>query len=176
MMQINLLPVNERASHFSLSRIIGVSSCFLLLVAAVLYGYGLYTEFMLEQELQQARNQYDLLRPTQQNMLMAAQKQRIIANKNSILTTLTKDRKSWHAVLAHLGTATPEQVWLTDVSQGNENLLRMKGGAAAYPDVAAFMDNLARDSFFAEPVLIKAEQDAEMAVVRFELSVKIKGM
>ncbi|WP_312421956.1 PilN domain-containing protein [Anaerospora hongkongensis] len=174
-MQINLLPVNERVSRFSLSGIISISSCFLLLLAAVLYGYGVYTELMLERELQQARNQYDLLRPTQQNMLMAAQKQRVIAAKYSILTTLTPNRKSWHAVLAHLGTVSPERVWLTEVTQGHENLLRMKGGAAAYPDVAAFLDRLARDRFFAEPALIKAEQDTEMAVVRFELSVKIKG-
>ncbi len=89
---------------------------------------------------------------------------------------MTKERKSWHAVFAHLGTVVPEQVWLTEVSAGNENLLLIKGKAANYPEVAAFLKKLAKDSLFTDMVLIKAEQEMMLDTLRFEVSVKIKGL
>lgn len=176
MIRINLLPPSERTSDFPLTRMMGASVFLLLLVVAGVYGYGLYTELTLQQELQQARNRYELLRPTQEKMLAANQKQQAITSRSAILTTLTKERKSWHAVLSHLGVATPVQVWLTEVTAGDKNLLLIKGMAATYPDLADFIEKLAQDSFFADPVLIKAERDSALPATRFELSVKIKGI
>ncbi|HAK75071.1 MAG TPA: hypothetical protein DCP36_18825 [Sporomusaceae bacterium] len=176
MIQINLLPPEERSIEIPLKRAIRVSIFFVCLLLVSLYGYGLYTELTLQQDLQRARNQYELLRPTQQKMLAADQKQQAIINKNAILTALTKERKSWHAVFAHLGTVVPEQVWLTEVSAGNENLLLIKGKAANYPEVAAFLKKLAKDSLFTDMVLIKAEQEMMLDTLRFEVSVKIKGL
>lgn len=176
MIQINLLPPEERMNVFSLNRIIGGSIFITGVLLIILYGYGFYMELMLQQDLQRAHNQYELLRPTQQNMLAANQKLQAIASKHTILTTLTKERNSWHAVFAHLGMVVPEQVWLTEVSVGNDNLLLLKGRAANYPEVAALIEQLAKDSFFSEPVLIKTERDGMLEAARFELSVKIKGM
>lgn len=176
MIQINLLPPADRIAAFPLNRIIGGSIFFTCVLLVGLYGYGFYVEIMLQQDLQRVRTQYELLRPTQQNMITANQKLQATANKHTILTDLTKERKSWHAVFAHLGMVIPEQVWLTEVSAGNDNLLLIKGRAANYPEVAAFIEQLAKDSFFSEPVLIKAERDMILEAARFEVSVKIKGM
>jgi hypothetical protein len=42
--------------------------------------------------------------------------------------------------------------------------------------VAAFLKKLAKDSLFTDMVLIKAEQEMMLDTLRFEVSVKIKGL
>ena len=108
-------------------------------------------------------------------MLAANEKQQIINNKNTILLTLTNERKSWHAVLARFGNVTPPSVWLTEMEATQKNIV-LKGMAVNYPDLASYMQKIGQDTIFAEPILIRVEQDSTLPVTRFELSVKIKGM
>ena len=175
MISINLLPPDMRGRSIRIRRIFVTGACLVLLLCGSLYGYGLYTEMQLLAELEQVRNRYELLRPTQDRMFVAQQQQQQIGGKNAVLTNLTRERQSWHAVLAHIGALTPSKVWLTEMEGGNKNIV-LKGAAVSYPDVAAFLEKLMSDTFFAEPVLIRTEKDEELDVTRFELTVKIKGM
>lgn len=176
MIRINLLPPQERHTNICLSPVIAAVSGLMLTVFAVLYGYGYYCEVSLTQKINETRNQFELLRPTQEKMLIAAQKQQQLGVKNNILIALTGERKSWHAILSHLGTITPEQVWLIELSNSDKNMLSIKGMAATYPDLAEFMQKLGQGNLFTDPVLIKAERDQGLAATRFEISVKVKGM
>ena len=175
MIRINLLPLSERRSTLALGRIFAIVSGFVLLFCVALYGYGFYTELTLQEQIRETRNRYELLRPTQEKMMAANEKQQMINSKNAILLALTNERKSWHAVLARLGNVTPPSVWLTDMEAAQKNIL-LKGMAVNYPDLASYMQKISQDTLFAEPILIRVEQDSTLPVTRFELSVKIKGM
>ena len=93
-----------------------------------------------------------------------------------MLVKLTKERKSWYAIVSRFGIITPPQIWLTELGASDKNVILIKGNALTYPDLANFMQQLEGDEFFAEPVLIKAEKDAKFATTRFEMTVKLKGM
>ena len=175
MIRINLLPPDMRGRRIRLRRIVGVVSCLIFLLCGSVYGYGLYAELQLRAELQQMQSRYELLRPTLDRMMATQQQQQQINGKSTILLNLTRDRQSWHAVLAHIGVLTPSTVWLTEMEGGNKHLV-LKGLAVSYPDVAVFLEKLMSDTFFAEPVLICTDKDEELNVTRFELTVKIKGM
>lgn len=175
MIRINLLPASERQSNTNWGRIFALAGVFVLLFCGAMYGYGLYTEQTLEEELQQARNRYELLRQTREQMTIAGEKQQLINNKNAVLMTLTNERKSWNAALARLGVITPPPVWLTEMNTNGKDVT-LRGMAVNYPDLAGFIEKIGQDTFFTEPVLIKAEQDTILSVTRFELSIKIKGM
>lgn len=175
MITINLLPPEMRGRRIRLRRIVIMVYCLVFLLCGSVYGYGLYAELQLRAELQEMQNRYELLRPTLDRMKAAQQQQQQISGKSAILLNLTRERQSWHAVLAHIGVLTPSTVWLTEMEGGNKHIV-LKGMAVSYPDVAAFLEKLAGDTFFAEPVLIRTDRDEELNVTRFELTVKIKGM
>lgn len=174
--KINLLPSSARKEELPLKKLLAIATALVVFVLSGLYGYGLYTAWQLEQQMSDTRNQYELLRPTRDKMAAANSKQQQINAKNNLLITLTKERKSWYAVLTHLGTITPPQVWLTELTVAEKNTLRLKGMAATYPDMAKFMQIFNNDEMLGDPVLISAEKDGTMPVTRFEMIAKFKGL
>ena len=173
---INLLPPAERKAKLPLAKLLVAIAAFTLLTLGGLYAFGQYTAWQLERQIHDTRNQYELLRPTREKMNTAIGKQQLIDQKNNQLVALTKERKSWYAVLTHLGTVTPPQVWLTELQLADRNTVRMKGMASTYPDMAKFMETFNNDDMMGEPVLLSAEQDAALRTTRFEMIVKLKGL
>ncbi|EAX47864.1 Fimbrial assembly family protein [Thermosinus carboxydivorans Nor1] len=176
MIQINLLPPAERRPKWPLSRMFAAAGMVVVFVCVCLYGYSWYQIRELEVAIAQTRNQLELLRPLQAKMIDAQTKQQRLDAKNNILVALTRERQSWYALVARLGIVTPPQVWLTEVAAAENGAVRLKGMAAAYPDLAAYVKKLEQDDIFAEPVLVKAERDGARTVTRFELTVKVKGL
>lgn len=174
--KINLLPPSARNEELPLKKLLAIVAVCLIFVLSGLYAYGLYTAWQLERQLSDTRNQFELLRPTRDKMAAANSKQQQINARNNLLITLTKERKSWYAVLTHLGTITPPQVWLTELTVAEKNTLRLKGMAATYPDMAKFMQTFNSDEMLGEPVLISVEKDGTLPVTRFEMIAKIKGL
>lgn len=174
--KINLLPASARKEELPLKRLLATAAALVFLLLSGLYGYSLYTAQQLEQELSDTRNQYELLRPTRDKMTASGSKQQQINAKNNLLISLTKERKSWYAVLTHLGTVTPPQIWLTELTVAEKNTLRLKGMATTYPDMAKFMQIFTNDEMLGEPVLISAEKDGTLPVTRFEMIAKFKGL
>src|SRR5690349_14061408 len=139
MIRINLLPPDEQAAKRSLSVVFLAMGLLMLLLCASWYGYGAYRIWSLENSLRDTANRYELLRPTQDKMQTVNTKQQQLDAKNNILTVLTKERKSSYAVVTRLATITPQQVWLTEVASAEKRLIRIKGQAMTYPDLAAFL-------------------------------------
>lgn len=174
--KINLLPLSARKEELPLKKLLAIVTVCLVFVLSGLYAYNQYTTWQLERQLSNTRNQFELLRPTRDKMAAANSKQQQINTKNNLLITLTQERKSWYAVLAHLGAITPPQVWLTELTAAEKNTLRLKGMAATYPDMAKFMQVFNSDEMLGDPVLISAERDGTLPVTRFEMIAKFKGL
>ena len=176
MIKINLLPPGERPSPWPLMRILSVAALFILVQLSIIYLFSLYHLYSLEKKLEEVQNQYTLLQPTEDNMMMANSKQDKINIKNAILGSLTKERKSWYAIMSHLGAATPKHIWLREIHFTDKNAVQMKGTALTYPDIADYIHRLESDTFFAEPRLITADNNAGQSTASFEIQLKLKGL
>lgn len=173
MIKINLLPPVKKepfwqARHFY---IIGIILFILSLGSS--WGYLYHTEWTIIQQLQQIRQQHELLKPTMAQMQAAGVKQQAINARQSILIKLTQERPPLYAAITRLGAIIPEGVWLTDVVS-DKNSLKVSGMAKSYPEVAAFLKKVQEDALYTEFSLIRTEQDKTTA--KFEFTVKFKGM
>ena len=174
--RINLLPPSERTSELPVRKLLFFIAAAVFLIMGTIYAFGMYTGWQLENKISSAKNQHELLRPTREKMIVANSKQQQISVKNNLLVALTKERRSWYAVLTHLGAIMPPQVWLTDLSLADKNSLRLKGMASTYPDMVRFMDAFKQDEILTEPLLMSADRDTASSATRFEMTVKFKGL
>ncbi|MEG6585546.1 PilN domain-containing protein [Dendrosporobacter sp. 1207_IL3150] len=181
MIRINLLPTEERRSELPLYRIFSVVGVFVVLILICIYSYGYFTTSNIESKIQEKRTQYELLKPTQEKMRVTEAKVQQINAKNNILLSLTQERKSWHAIMTHIGVVKTPNVWLTEVGLADKNSFKIKGLATSYPDLATFIKKLEQDDLFLDVALVNSEKltndrDYSAGVANFELLVKIKGM
>lgn len=174
MITINLLPPSERLSAWPFKKIVFVCGVMLLVIYSSIFVYNWFTIWSLEKNLAAANQHYNLLRPTQDSMQLAATKQLAIDKKNNTLVAITGERKSWYGVISHFGIITPPQIWLTELTASDKNIILVKGNAMTYPDLASYLDSLEKDKLVTEPVLIKAEQDSKYNYTKFEMTVKLK--
>ena len=176
MITINLLPPSERMPTWLFRKTVFLSGIILLVLYGSIFVYNWYTIWSLEKDLAVARQHYSLLRPTEGNMQLAANKQQAIDKKNNTLVAITKEQKSWYVVISHFAMITPPQIWLTELVANDKNSILLKGNAMTYPDLANYLDSLEKDKLITEPVLIKAEQDSKFNYTKFEMTVKCKGI
>lgn len=175
MIRVNLLPKEERVNTSPIKMILSGVSALVCVVLLVIYGYGAYTQWSLEKELQEVRIRQQVLEPMREKMELANNKQAAINKKNSILDTLTKERRPWHTIVAHFSTLTPQKVWLTEFTF-NDKDTRIRGAAASYSDIALFLRQIEADTLITDPVIDKAEKEAKQNIFTFEILVKVKGM
>ena len=175
MIRVNLLPKEERVSTSPLKIILIGVSTLVCLVLLVIYGYGAYTQWGLEKQMQELRTRQQILEPVREKMELANNKQASLKKKTSILDTLTKERRPWHTIVAHFSTLTPQKVWLTEFTF-NDKDTRIKGAAASYSDIALLLKQMEADTLITEPVIDKAEKDTKQNIFNFEILVKVKGM
>lgn len=175
-LHINLLPPEERQARWPVNRIFILTGGFVVLLFILFAGYNALAIYKLESDLTSVEQQLELLRPTQEKMIQSNSQQQLINAKTTLMTKLTAERKPWYAVISRLAVVVPPQVWLEELGSGEKNIVRLKGNALTYPDLANFMRVLDQEEMFTEPILIKAEMDNRYAVTKFELTVKIKGL
>ncbi|MBP2635086.1 MAG: Fimbrial assembly protein (PilN) [Firmicutes bacterium] len=173
--KINLLPPSERQPRWPVNQLMAVGAIMIVTVLMGIVGFQKYTIWRLEHELAVAQQQYALLQATQKKMLLGNSKNQQAAAKTGLLLTLTAERKSWYTILNRLAVVTPPQIWLTELTGGDKGSLQIKGNALTYPDLVTFLQLLEQDELLTTPQLAKAEQDAKLAITRFELTVKIKA-
>jgi len=176
MIRINLLPPDERQPELPLGRICLLVGLLVSVILFSIYGYGMYTIADMERQIHDTRIQYELLRPTQEKMLATSTQQQLINTKNNLLVMLTKERKSWHAIMTHFGVVITPNVWLTEIGLADKNALRIKGVAASYPELASFVKKVEQDDWLSEATLVNSENNPSLNATGFELLVKIKGM
>lgn len=181
MIRVNLLPAAERVSSNPTKIILAGVSALVCIVLLALYGYGVYTQWTLEKEMQDVRERQRVLEPVREKMELANNKQAAINKKTSILDNLTKERKPWYKIVAHFSTLTPQKVWLNEITFTDKETT-IKGGAASYSDIALFVKQIENDTLVTEPVISQAAQkedkqkDGKQNSFTFEVAVKVKGV
>lgn len=176
-LKINLLPAAERpvSARYLQGVALAALSCLLLLVG--IYGYGMYREQVLEERLARAEQQYQLLRSSELTMETAQQKWAALQARQQLLLSLTKQRTSWQAILAHLGVVAPKTVYLTEVNSGDGGVVSLKGTAADASQILTFAQKLERDELFAQPTILTVSQgDGATDGAKFEILVKVKEL
>lgn len=178
MIRINLLPPHERQPSWPLQRLFIMIGCIVSVLAVASYSYGVIYIWHTERQIVEARNQYELLRPTESVMSVANSKQQNIQAKNNIMVNLTKERKSWPPIITHLASLTTSRVWFTDLASIDKDTIKIIGLADNYQEVATFLQRIEQDSLLAEPSLVQAEVSSNPAApaTKFEITVKLKGM
>ena len=176
MIRINLLPPAERPSKWPVNRLILATGILIIMIFSSMYSYSLFEVWSIEKQLQDNRNQYQLLQPTRAIMESANNKQQQFEKKNNILAVLTKDRRSWYGIIQHLTAVTSPQIWFTDMIKSDKDTIQIKGWSATYLGVAGFMQTIENDQFFIEPVLTNVEKDTVTQATKFEIVVKPRGI
>ena len=176
MIPINLLPLAERPSKWPVNRMLLVTGFLIIMIFSGIYSYSLFAVWNIEKQLQDTRNQYQLLQPTRVIMASAQNKQRQFDKKNNILVVLTKERRSWYGIIQHLTAITAPQIWFTEMVRSDKGTIQIKGWATSYLVVAEFMKKMENDQFFIEPVLTSVEKDTVTQANKFEIVVKPRGI
>lgn len=176
MIKINLLPPSERFSQWDHTRNFSIITILVLFLSLSIYIFNLYKVYSLQNEIDTIKEQRILFESIESNMQLASNKQEKINAKNNILSILTGQRQSWYALLSHFGSTTPNHIWLKEISFNEKNYLQIKGVASTYPDIADYIHQLERDSYFIAPLLITADNNIDQQNSTFELQVKLKGL
>jgi len=176
MIRINLLPLAERQSIWPVNRLLLGAACLVFMILSSIYSYSLFAVWNMERQLQNTRNQYQLLQPTRTIMTSAKNKQQQFDKKNVILVELTKERRSWYGIIEHLTAVTSPQIWFTEMVKSDKGTIQMKGWAETYQIVAEFMQTMENDPSFIEPVLTNVEKDPVTQATKFEIVIKPRGI
>ena len=137
------------------------------------FSYNAWQIYAMKQELKELGRQQLLLQPTRGKLEKASSTLQYIRHKNDIMVSLTKNNIAPYVFVARLGIVTPTQVRLTEVAITDG--INIKGQAANAKEVAAFIDQLNRDIYFFEPMLISVQENLQQQLVDFAISVKLRG-
>lgn len=160
MIRINLVPQDEARRQAARQRDQQVAVLVSVLLVAVIFVAEFFTrrdadEVDREASLYQAQLA-ELTKKYQQNVLLE-RKQKALESKLKTIDVLERQTRGPVRVLADLGEATPEKLWLTE--------MRETGGAAVLSGrgldnqtVAIFMQNLENSPYFSNVELVETKQ------------------
>ena len=191
MLRINLLPKSKRPSIWpAFSSILLAAGIIFFLLSVGFAAFNYYQAWNLKLQIARLEQQKLLMKQVADHSLIAAKKERAIALRIKLLANFTSARTSWNYILTYLSDVIPPGVWLTEISSKNQAdeinkdnknnvgdlFLTLKGKALAYPDIAAFIQKLAADERFVNPVLVRAEKVDSFEGSQFEIRVRMKRL
>lgn len=176
MIRINLLPLEERQSKWPVNRLLVIAGCLISMIFSSLYIYTVFEVWSIEGQLQDTRNQYQLMQPQREAMAKANSKQQLLAKKNNILTGLTQERQPLYAIIQHITSVSSPHIWFTDMTKADKGGIQIKGWAANYPDIVQFMQTMEHDQLLVESALTNVEKKEAASVATFEIVVKPRGI
>jgi len=176
MIRINLLPQAERQSKWPVDRLLLLGASLFCIILCGIYLYTFYANWDIDQNLQATRSKYELLKPTRDNMAKATTKQQLFDKKNNILVGLTKERQSIYTIIQHITNVSPSKIWFTEMGKDDKGMVKIKGWAINYPEVAQFMNIMENDQFVVDSVLSNVEKKENARAATFEIVVKPRGI
>ncbi len=163
MIRINLVPQDEVRRQAARQRdrqvVLGIAGLLVALVGTA--------EFVTRRSASEVQREVDLqktqlaeLSRQYQEAVLLQRKKKALESKLETIEILERQRRGPVHVLEHLGGATPEKLWLTE--------MREAGGAAIFSGrgldnqtVALFMRNLEHSPYFANVELVETKQVEE---------------
>ncbi|MCQ2062524.1 MAG: PilN domain-containing protein [Fibrobacter sp.] len=146
---INLLPPEYRKkqkdfSWFTDRRVIWpvVALIVVIVSVAMLQAFTDESTMALNNELDRVKAEVERERPLLAKISDLEQKQGVINTKIRALKSIQVSKKRWVILFENISSVLPPNMWLTSVSQINENDLEMKGSTFDFSEVAEYMVKL----------------------------------
>lgn len=172
MIKINLMPQAKMISFWQVRYLYAFVAMFIIFLSAV-WGFLIYTEYNLESDLQEARQQHELFKPTLTQAHHADAKLQLITTRQTLLLTLTKERLPLYAGITRIGAIIPDGVWLTEL-KSDRNGLRVSGMAKTFPELTSFLKKIQEDTLFTNFSLNRTEYNK--GNTQFEFTVQFKEL
>jgi len=160
MIRVNLVPRDEARRQAARQRDQQIG----LLVAILLVALLAIGEFFTRREADEVQREADLyqtqlaeLTKKYQETLLLERKQDELEAKLKTIGILERQRRGPVRVLADLGDATPEKLWLTEMREAG-GAATLSGRGLDNQTVALFMRNLEHSPYFANVELVETKQ------------------
>ncbi len=178
MIRINLLPVKAAQKKVQLRNQLIVTGVTLLLV--VVGCFAIYTSIQsdisqVKQEIKKNNNEINKLKQKIGEVNKFKKLQEELRNKLDVLAALKAAKSGPVHLMDDLIDALPSKLWITDFKDKGGNI-SMKGVGLSEEDVANFMTNLEKSSYYKNVALkvTKQKVTSELKLQNFDLSCKIE--
>jgi Tfp pilus assembly protein PilN len=180
---VNLLPREERRSEIPYGRVSVFFTAVFLVLLLLIYGVvGLWT-WRVEKQLTAAQTRWVQLLPVRKAMEKAGDKQKRIDAKKALVARLSAQHNTPYNLIPRIAALLPASVWLDEskTAQQDINKIVVKGGAASYSDLAAFISRLEGAGLFRSVTLKSTKGDLQGTVVKqgtlkYTLDLTLKGL
>src|SRR6266542_52019 len=175
MIRINLLQVERTAKpkrgsplqFGSLSQKMPLISSLILVAAIVYVGYGAWSLYLrdqqLDQELTQARQDEARLAPVLKQVEEFEARQKQLQQRVTLIEELRRGQAVPVHLLDKVSRSMPDRLWLTDMKQTGDSV-QMDGQTSTLTSLADFVGNLENSGYFTRPVEI-ISSDEQKGVV-----------
>src|SRR5882757_2737219 len=161
MIRINLLPVKQAAQAERQRQEMVRAALLLALLIAVFFLLRIKMQHDLAQtetRIVAVEESLKALESQVRDVKDLETKEKALDAKLKVIADLGRKRVGPVGVMADLGTATPDRVWLTEFSEGGGNATIM-GQAVDNQIVAEFLRNLSSSKYFTTVDLVETQQD-----------------
>lgn len=149
MIRINLLPAGKRAVESTMHQVLLGAGLAVLLIAVLftLYSFAVlqYTEYKAEGVSAEIASLHVWQERYERDRLQNED----IKKRETLAQNMRKEDLNWHGILTELGNTAPFGMWLTNVSQGKNGQVEIKGKALQMEKVLEFVHRLQEDKMVA---------------------------
>ena len=163
MIRINLLPVKEIKAEVVRRRELAIGGVSLALTGVLVVGvYGYYWRqaSALEKEMDQLREELQVLNIKAQQVAELQRKIKEFTAKNKVIDGIKRKKSGPVRVMESLAAATPSTLWLTEFKELGGNLT-ITGVAVDNQTIAEFLKALASHAYFNNPELVETTQNQQ---------------
>lgn len=178
MITINLLPPEKRKKQISLKRLITVvMSCFVIVWVGI-YFFMLCQAAIMQDTILSAKESYQLMTKSIEKKEMTEKKQQLINKKDAVVTGISKNTNAEYAVLSNISELVTPNIWLTEIHMDEKKVVRIKGNASSYPQLATFLNRFENNKAFTEVSLGSANviKISNQEITQFEVTAKFKEL
>jgi type IV pilus assembly protein PilN len=178
MIRINLLPYREELKkHKAIQQLIAAGIVLVLLLVAVVIADRSISAQLSAIENQMAMTQKAIvgLNKRTAEIYQFEKDQKEFQNKLDKIDQLNRGRKLPVHILDEISKATPEKLWLTQMSR-SDNSIVLNGIALDQETIVSFLNNLGKSDYFSDIRLIQTQQFSHqnLKLQRFNITGRIQ--
>ncbi len=170
---VNFVPEKYRKVDEKWLVAITEMACYFFMAVIFIFCFNLARLQIANNEIAYFDKELSAYSNIKENIVLLADKRSYVDDTNRVLSSLSKDRLSWHSVFTILGTMTMDGVFLNEVESIDNGLVRCRGEAKNYDTLVEFLQMYETNKkiFKTDPVLENFKTD-ENGMVNFSLLLK----
>lgn len=165
-----ILPTGAKLNNFLFLGGLALGVLYVVITALTLLG----RRSQLEDEIGKARLEADRLKSIIEEVKEFEDKKSSLEAKIQLINNLKTNQKGPVRLMDEISRALPDLVWLTQLDYSGDQIL-MKGKTLSPNAVAAYLTNLKKSPFFAEPVFKSLGQESgSQGLYNWEMTLTFK--